>query len=254
MSHDFKITEAIILAGGLGTRLRTVVSDVPKPLAPVAGAPFLDWVLSDLANKGIIRVILATGYGSEAIEKRYSTPYAGLEIIISREIEPLGTGGAIRLACSHVTQPHVVVLNGDSYSSWDPTALLAQHYDKRCPISIVLQPMKSPDRYGTVHLKDGYITQFHEKKVIAEGLINSGIYLLSPKEMSWPPNPTFSLEKHVLEPASTQSLVAGLIQEGPFIDIGIPASFVEAQSLIPQWLAQLAPPHPVKNRTNIITT
>jgi D-glycero-alpha-D-manno-heptose 1-phosphate guanylyltransferase len=236
MSNPAKITEAIILAGGLGTRLRTVVSDVPKPLAPVAGLPFLDWILGDLAHKGITRIILATGYGSEAIEKRYTKHFSGLEVVISREIEPLGTGGAIRLACSHVTQPHVVVLNGDSYASWDPPALLALHYTKKCPISIILKPMKSPDRYGTVELNDGYVTNFYEKKIISEGLINSGIYLLSPTQISWPQNRAFSLEKNVLEPASVQNLVAGLIEEGPFIDIGIPSSYEEAQSFIPQWL------------------
>lgn len=229
------IVEAIVLAGGLGTRLRSVVNSRPKSLAPIAGRPFLDWLLDDLQRHGVKRAVLATGYGSEAIEDKYAAGYDGLGIVISREEEPLGTGGAIRLACTRAQTQRVLVVNGDTFAAWSPDPLLATSTAEGVPITIGLKHVVNPDRYGTVCLVGGRVIAFHEKRVLPEGLVNAGLYLIKPAEMPWPDKQRFSFEYDVLEPACRLQLLAGVVLNGPFIDIGIPEAFAEAQTVIPAW-------------------
>ncbi len=229
------ITEAIVLAGGLGTRLRSVVGATPKALAPVADRPFLDWLLDDLRAHGIGRVVLATGYGSESIEDRYGGGYPGLSIVVSREDEPLGTGGAIRLGCTRTTTPHVLAVNGDTFAAWQAERFTAVADRTGAPVTVGLKRMKNPDRYGTVTLAGDWLTAFHEKRAIPEGLINAGAYLLETARVPWPAGERFSFEHDVLEAACSRGSLAGTILDGPFIDIGIPESFAEAQTAIPAW-------------------
>lgn len=230
------ITQAIILAGGLGTRLRSVVSEVPKPLAPVAGRPFLDWLLDDLHAHGLRRLILATGYGSDQIENRYRPGYRGMEVVISREGEPLGTGGAIKLACTQANQGPLLVLNGDTFAAWTAAPLLEAANATQAPITLGLKHMVAPDRYGTVALNGPRITAFHEKRPMPTGIINAGVYLINPAIVPWPTEARFSLERDVLEPVCASGSLAGAVLDGPFIDIGIPEAFREAQTAIPNWI------------------
>lgn len=229
------IAEAVVLVGGLGTRLRGVVSDVPKALAPIAGRPFLDWLLDDLLSHGVTRAILATGYGSEAIESRYASGHGGMVIVISREEQPLGTGGAIRLGCTHARTEQVLVVNGDTFTGWRPEPLLETAMAESLPITVGLKQLSSPDRYGTVTLESRRITAFHEKRPLAEGLVNAGLYLIAHRSMPWPDHERFSFEHDVLAPACERGLLAGVVLDGPFIDIGVPAAFAEAQTVIPRW-------------------
>lgn len=229
------LSEAIVLAGGLGTRLRTVVGDTPKALALVAGRPFLDWLLDDLSAHGIEHVVLATGYGSEAIEARYGVGHRGLSITISREKEPLGTGGAIRLGCAHTDSASVLAVNGDTYAAWTAERLTAVAATTGSPLTVGLKSMKNPHRYGTVTLDGDRLTGFCEKRSVPDGLINAGIYLLTPADIPWPDRLSFSFEHDVLEAACLQGTLAGAILDGPFIDIGIPEALVEAQTVIPAW-------------------
>jgi D-glycero-alpha-D-manno-heptose 1-phosphate guanylyltransferase len=229
------IREAIVLAGGLGTRLRGIVSDVPKALAPIAGRPFLDWLLDDLRRQGITRVILATGYGSELIEHRYRAGHPGMSVVISREEKPLGTGGAIRLACRHASDEQVLVVNGDTFAAWHPAPLVATAASTRAPITVGLKYVIRPDRYGTVILAGSRVVSFREKEPLAEGLVNAGLYLITPKAIPWPAIGRFSFEHDVLRPGCRQDMVAGAVLAGPFIDIGIPEAYAEAQIVIPQW-------------------
>lgn len=229
------IREAIVLAGGLGTRLRAKVSNVPKALAPIAGRPFLDWLLDDLRRHGIARVILATGYGSEMIEDRYRAGHSGMSVAISREEKPLGTGGAIRRACDLTADHQVLVVNGDTFAAWHPAPLVATAASTRAPITLGVKLVIRPDRYGTVILDGSRVVSFREKQPLAEGLVNAGLYLLTPMRIPWPESERFSFEHDVLEPGCRQELLAGVVLAGPFIDIGIPDAYAEAQIVIPQW-------------------
>lgn len=239
MSH---ITEAIILAGGLGTRLRSVVQDLPKPLAPVAGRPFLDWLLDDLSRLGLQRIILATGYGSDQIEDRYREAYKKMTVVISRETIPLGTGGAIQLACKHARADQVLILNGDTFAAWNTADLLRASTQTGAPITLGLKHLVNPDRYGTVTLENSRITSFQEKRPQPAGLINAGIYLIRPDQIRWPSFGKFSFERDILEPFCQEGRLAGTIMPGPFIDIGIPEALAEAQTLIPRWMQQASQP------------
>src|SRR5690606_13146654 len=147
--------EAIVLAGGFGTRLRAIVDDLPKPLAPVAGRPFLGWLLDRLATAGLRRCILATGYLAEAVEAAIGARWQGMDIAYSVEPEPLGTGGAIRLAATRLQGRGVHVLNGDTWLEYAPQALEAAARDAGTPLAIALARVDDVARYGAVEVRDG---------------------------------------------------------------------------------------------------
>lgn len=224
---------AIILAGGFGTRLKHVVSDVPKPMAPINGKPFLAYLLDSLVEKGITKVVLATGYKHQIIEHHFGNSFNDIEITYSVENEPLGTGGAIANAMSLVdkSDKEVLVLNGDSYFDFDLTSILEFHQKNGSDITIALKEMTEFDRYGLVKVKDtGEVIAFEEKKPTTIGLINSGCYILSKKlgsklnDFKAP----FSFEQAILENKSIPIKRFGLVQEGYFIDIGIPEDYKKA--------------------------
>lgn len=227
--------EAVILAGGLGTRLRSVVSEVPKCMAPVDGKPFLQYMLEWLSRFDVSHVVLSVGYLREVIFAFIDSREWPFEISYAVEEEPLGTGGGIRLALTKCREDRVIVLNGDTFFNVDLKALTFA-----APVTLALKPMRDFDRYGAVDLAGGLVTGFHEKTACTEGLINGGVYALvrSRLDLAFYPG-RFSFEKDLLEPLAAARLVAGQVQEGYFIDIGIPEDYARAQRELPEIRAVL---------------
>ena len=224
--------EAIILAGGFGTRLRGIVDDVPKPLAPVAGRPFLAWVLDRLAASGIRRCLLATGYLSDTIEQRIGARWQGMDIAYSVEPEPLGTGGAIRLAATRLLGDAAHVLNGDTWLEYDPRALEAAAHAAGTPMAIALARVDDVARYGAVDVCDGRAVAFREKGETGPGWINAGCYFLSRDALAaLPALGAFSFEREVLQPHAQSGDVAAFTSTAGFVDIGVPDDYRRAQQL-----------------------
>lgn len=230
-----KIKEAIILAGGLGTRLRTVLPDLPKCMAPVGGRPFISFLISYFQKKGIGRFILALGYKHELIEAFINQHFEKLSFSVSLETEPLGTGGAVKLACSHAKEENVLVLNGDTMFAIDPSKLSSFHLSRGADCTLSLKPMRRFDRYGVVHLnEDSSVQSFNEKRFYEEGFINGGIYALNVASFLSERLPQkFSFEKDYLEALYFERKMFGLIQDEYFIDIGVPEDYQKAQNELP---------------------
>ena len=221
--------ECVVLAGGKGTRLRSVVSDLPKCMAPVAGRPFLAWLLDDLREAGFDHIILSLGYKHEAVEAWVATRPDRDSITCVVEEEPLGTGGGVRLALRQAREDAVFILNGDTFFGVDYPAMKAFHRQSGAQATLALKPLRDFDRYGEVTLDgEGRITAFREKRPCAEGLINGGVYLLQRDALAEMPE-RFSLEKDYFEPKAESAGLAGFRSEGYFIDIGIPADYARAQ-------------------------
>ncbi|MDR1847778.1 MAG: nucleotidyltransferase family protein [Bacteroidales bacterium] len=225
------ITEALILAGGFGTRLNSVVKDVPKPLAPVNGTPFLTILIRYLASQGIKRIILSTGYKYELIQSLYGSNYEGLEIVYAVEKEPLGTGGAIAYGLSFAQTDRVLVTNGDSIIRFSLCDMAKEPLADN-EILMLLKPMKDFDRYGSVQVDEKRVTAFAEKSFVSSGLINSGVYLLHRNLFSDCNMHKFSFETDFLEKRVGEGLFRYLICEGYFIDIGIPEDYAAAQQTL----------------------
>ena len=225
--------DVIILAGGLGTRLASVVSDVPKPMAPVAGKPFLDFILQKLPLGNVGQIILAVGYKYEKIEEYYGVSYNGIPIVYSIENEPLGTGGGIGLALNHLKEESALILNGDTYFDVDYEALWQCHNKGQKPMTLALKQIDKPDRYGTVLLQTNDIIRFQEKKEgLTTGLINGGVYWVNSEFIDeLPSSEKYSFESEVLEKKVLEGKLNGHISTGLFIDIGIPADYERAQKI-----------------------
>ncbi len=223
------LKEAIILAGGFGTRLKEVVSEVPKPMAPVNGIPFLDYLIRYLKHYGIEKIILSVGHQSEKIISHY-----GDDFTYSIEKEPLGTGGGIRLALEKCKNTNVLVLNGDSFFDIDLHAFYNKHNDAISDCSLALRMVDDAARYGTLQLGElDVITQFKEKTNINKpGLINAGIYLLDRQVFldETPEKKNFSIEKDFFEKKLQEINLYGFTFKGYFIDIGIPTDYQRAQN------------------------
>jgi D-glycero-alpha-D-manno-heptose 1-phosphate guanylyltransferase len=224
--------QAIVLAGGLGTRLRRVVGDVPKPMAPVAGRPFLAWILDRLAQSGFERVVLAVGYRHEVIEHHFSHAWRGVELHYSVEAQPLGTGGALRLAADHVSGWPVFVLNGDTFLDLDYGAMLEAHLRGQERMSMAVCRVADAGRYGALDLHDGHVRGFLEKGRAGPGVINAGTYLLSQDVLDRIPHGVpFSFEQQLLVPEVGAIRPAAYQTEDLFIDIGVPEDYARAQQL-----------------------
>ena len=233
--------QAIILAGGLGTRLRSVISAIPKCMAPVAGKPFLFYVIEYLKKQGIDKFIFSLGYKSEIIidyiNDQYPRPNvssgrAMLNIQFSVEEEPLGTGGAIKLACGMATEKNILILNGDTLFKADVKKLFAAHHKNEADCTLALKPMHNFDRYGLVEInEDNFIASFKEKQQYESGFINGGIYILNTTKFLQEELPAkFSFEKDYLEQYVDKRKMYGLVQDEYFIDIGIPEDYERAQN------------------------
>ncbi|ANH81752.1 histidinol phosphate phosphatase [Niabella ginsenosidivorans] len=222
--------EAIILAGGLGTRLREAVPDLPKCMAPVAGQPFLYYVINYLRRQGIQRFIFSLGYRHEVIEAYLQKEFSALQYQCCVEEEPLGTGGAIHLALTKADGEHIFVMNGDSFFAFDAEKMHQLHTTAKAACTLALKPMQDFDRYGVVTLDaSGHITSFKEKQYYEKGLINAGVYLVSKPQLFAKQFPSkFSFEKDYLEQYVSEGKFCGSVEEGYFIDIGIPADYTKA--------------------------
>jgi len=225
--------DVIVLAGGLGTRLRDAVPDVPKPLAPVAGRPFLDILLGGLDGKPWIgKIVLAIGHMADRIVAAYSgRKMFSFDIIFSVECEPLGTGGAARLALDRTETPEVLVLNGDSFVEADWEDFIDRHRCMGYPLSMVLRQVADVERYGRVVLDEqGRVLRFEEKRAGAgPGLVNAGAYLFDRRLLERVPiGRNLSMEVDLM-PGFLQEGAGGVVTVGKFIDIGMPESYRLAQ-------------------------
>jgi NDP-sugar pyrophosphorylase family protein len=218
---------AVVLAGGMGTRLRSVVADWPKVLAPVAGRPFLAYLLDQIADAGIERVVLSTGHLAEQFAEVIGDRYRNIQITYAYEEQPLGTGGAIRFACGFTDADQLLVMNGDSYCAADLSEYIDWHVDGRNDVSLMLAKVSDTSRYGTVELDaGGRITAFIEKRPepIA-GYINAGVYLFRRAMLEQFPNGPSSMERDVFPVWLRERAIMGWVTEAEFIDIGIPSDY-----------------------------
>ena len=228
--------EAIVLAGGFGTRLQSVVSDVPKPMAPVAGRPFLTYLLDHLIPQGYGHVVLATGHLHEKVEAFFGNDYRGMRIDYARELSPLGTGGAILNALKHCTEEQVTVLNGDTLFLVDHEELCRFADEKKTSLAIVLRQVPDAGRYGAVEVDgDGLVTAFREKDpATGAGLINGGIYRLHRSLLDgFVPGQQFSFEKELMQKRFREEKFYAYASDGYFIDIGVPDDYARAQHELP---------------------
>ncbi|MGB3077837.1 MAG: HAD-IIIA family hydrolase [Saprospiraceae bacterium] len=230
------IKEAIILAGGLGTRLQEAVPDLPKAMAPVAGHPFLTHVIRYLLAQGIERFIFSLGYKHEVIEEYLETEFPYLNYVIVLEQQPLGTGGAIKFALASSIERDVLIVNGDTLFSVDIDVLKEKHIQDQSECTIALKPMRHFDRYGVVETNDdGRVLRFIEKKFVEKGNINGGIYILNKVNFLKRTFPkVFSFEKDYLAKYVDTIPFYGIVEDKYFIDIGIPADFERAQHELKQ--------------------
>ena len=219
------------MAGGLGTRLQGTVPELPKSMAPVAGQPFLTYIIRHLLSQGIEKMIFALGHKHEVIETFLSDTFYYLNYTCVVEDTPLGTGGAISLALEETSGRDVIIVNGDTLYKIDIDDLSDRHVETQADCTIALKPMQQFDRYGSVIIdEDGNVLRFNEKKFEAKGNINGGIYVLN--RISFLQNEfprIFSFEKEYLEALVDAFSFQGVIQDKYFIDIGVPEDYRRAQ-------------------------
>jgi len=228
--------EAIILAGGLGTRLAGSIGELPKPMAPVAGRPFLAWQLEALERRGIRKVILSVGHRREAIEEHFADRYRGMAIAYSRESSPLGTGGAIVAAMSLVKGPAAFVLNGDTFIR---APLRAMESRPGCAFSILVARVEDASRFGTVVVSGDRIRGFREKAASGPGLVNSGVYWITKAVIAEVGDrEKFSFEKDFVEPHAGRLAICAVVTDEPFVDIGVPETLAAAATQIPALAAK----------------
>lgn len=220
--------ECIILAGGLGSRLNRVSSDIPKCLMKVVDRPFLDFLFDFLSSQSFDHIILSLGYGANYISKWLESKKFSFDITLVVENELLGTGGAIKNALPATRSDSVFVMNGDTLFKIDSTKMLSIHEQGEFDITIALKPMQNIQRYGTVELSDnGVVTSFKEKAPTLEGLINGGVYVLNKSLFDRVEKQRFSFETEVLEKTDIFRL-QGYISDAYFIDIGTPEDYQKA--------------------------
>jgi D-glycero-alpha-D-manno-heptose 1-phosphate guanylyltransferase len=227
--------EVIILAGGLGTRLKGVISDIPKPMAPIGSFPFLCFLFKYLKQYNVNKVILAVGYKYENIELYFGNSYLGISITYAIENEPLGTGGAIANALNYAKNNNVFLLNGDTFFAVNLNHLYQLHIKTEAQLTLSLKPMCNFKRYGTVEVNHTKIITFNEKKPLEKGLINGGVYVLNKSLFEQTNLPQkFSFETDIMENGVSKWNMQAYISNGYFIDIGIPEDYEKAQSELPE--------------------
>jgi NDP-sugar pyrophosphorylase family protein len=222
---------AAILAGGMGTRLRPVVGELPKVLAPVHGRPWLAFLLDRLAAAGLREVILLTGRGAEQVRAGLGDSHGELRLRYAAEPESLGTAGALRHALPLLAAPQVLLLNGDSYVEADLSAFLAFHRRRPTAASLVMANVTDAARYGRLEVApDGRVLRFREKDSAGPGWINAGAYLLDRRLVeSIPAGRAVSLEREML-PRWLAGAGLAAFPGRRFLDIGTPESYAEAEA------------------------
>jgi D-glycero-alpha-D-manno-heptose 1-phosphate guanylyltransferase len=223
--------EAIILAGGFGTRLASRLHNIPKPMAPVAGRPFLEILLGYLGRNGCTRALLSVGHLHEVIIDHFGASFGGIEIEYVIEHEPLGTGGAIRAALGQVRESSALVLNGDTFLAADLAALLAAHTAAGATFTMAIAEQPDIARYGGVVVENNRIVGFEEKGRSGPGWINAGVYAIA-RDLVWPPElkERFSFERDYLVPQLKKISPLAFPVGGFFLDIGIPEDLDRAQT------------------------
>lgn len=224
--------EVLVLCGGRGTRLKSVLGERPKGLADIAGRPFLDLLVSELLEQGFGRVVFCTGYGAGEIERHFSGR-SGAEFLFSAEERPLGTGGAVRLALPRVRGSTFAVVNGDSFCRVQYAELFALHERSRAAASVALTPANERADVGFAELAaDGRVVAFNEKEARTR-LVNAGIYVFErPFIEALPLQAEISLERELLPRAIRERSCYGLAVPGPLVDIGTPERYSAAQALL----------------------
>ncbi len=227
------ITTAIILAGGFGTRLQSVVADVPKPMAPVNGEPFLNYQLHYLKHYGITDVILSVGYMHEKISTYYNNAFNGIRISCVVETTPLGTGGGIRKALENCSVNEVLVLNGDSFFDVNLTDFHTFYKSHNAQFSLCLREVDNAARYGTIELDNSKrIVSFKEKDQIEKkGIINGGLYILNKALFleNTPAKTNLSIEKDIYEKELLSYKICVIESKRYIIDKGVPEDYTKAQ-------------------------
>jgi D-glycero-alpha-D-manno-heptose 1-phosphate guanylyltransferase len=224
--------EAIVLAGGLGTRLRSRVADRPKPMAEVAGKPFLAWLLDYISGQGVTRLILSIGYRGAVIADHFGTRYGGLAIRYVVEETPLATGGAIRLGLAESSEDSIWVVNGDTMLCLDYLAMSVAHRGSNgAAMAMALRRVPDAARFGVAAVSGDRVADFTATGQSGPGLVNSGVYLVSHDLFdSYDLPQKFSFEQDFLPLAVRRRQVAPFITDGWFIDIGVPDDYDRAQS------------------------
>ena len=221
--------EAIVLAGGIGTRMSQVLPGLPKPMAPIGERPFLEILLRLLARKGFQRVVLSLGFMADKIVKYFGGELAGMELAYVIEDVPLGTGGAARMAMEHCTGDHVFVMNGDTYLDLEVMEVERFWQEKRWPI-IVGRQASDTSRFGRLLVSEGRVVAFLEKGIAGPGLCNAGCYVLNRGQLDgFAPRSVFSLETDFLAVAAPKEPFGLFVTRGLFIDIGVPADYARAK-------------------------
>jgi D-glycero-alpha-D-manno-heptose 1-phosphate guanylyltransferase len=227
------INTAVILAGGFGTRLQSVVSNIPKPMAPINDLPFLHYQLNYLKHFGIKNVIFSVGYLAENIKNYFGNNFNELEIEYVLEKTPLGTGGGIRLALQQSEENLVLVLNGDSFFDINLNQFYNYHINEDAQISLALREVDDASRYGTIVKNEhNTIISFQEKNNLSQpGIINGGVYIIDSSLYlkHTPAEKNFSIEKDFFEKQLSNLSIKGFQFNGYFIDIGIPEDYQKAQ-------------------------
>ena len=221
---------AVILAGGRGTRLRSVVSDRPKVLAPVLGRPFLAYLIWRLSGLGLKEIVISTGYLAEMVAEVLGQELFGVRLVYSRELTPLGTAGGLRLALDKVREDNILVLNGDSFVDTDLDGFLAWFEQGGYKAGMLLAEVADSARFGRVSLAEsGRVSGFSEKGQAGPGLINAGIYVLTREVVEMIPEAeNYSLETGLF-PRLLPDTLHGYPAKAAFIDIGTPESYAKAE-------------------------
>jgi D-glycero-alpha-D-manno-heptose 1-phosphate guanylyltransferase len=230
---------AIILAGGFGTRLRSLVSDVPKPMATVGGRPFLASLFDYLISQGILRVMLALGYKHQVITDYFGNRYRSLDLTYLIEETPLGTGGALRRALAIAEQGPILALNGDTFLAMEYGPMLAVHLAGKAKITIALRHVPDAGRYGGVVVEQGRITTFLEKGSAEPGWVNAGVYVLE-RDIFTPFHlpEVFSFERDFLQTYCRRLLPLAYPTTASFIDIGNPEDYLRVKTGLNQIIQQ----------------
>ncbi len=221
--------DAIVLAGGFGTRLAPVVPDLPKPMAPVAGRPFLEILLTWLSRQGFSRVMLSLGHMADKIVSHFGDHYAGMQLVYEVEDSPLGTGGAIRQASRHCSGTHYFVFNGDSFLDLEVDKVEALWQARRVP-TIVARALSDTTRFGRLETSGSQVTGFVGKGQPGPGLINGGCYVFDANELAEIPiGKPFSIELDYFPEQVKKRRFEFFVTQGQFIDIGVPVDYARAQ-------------------------
>jgi len=222
--------EAVVLAGGFGTRLRQLVTEVPKPMAPIAGHPFLEILLSFLVNKNFKRIILSLGFEAEKIFSHFGNKYKGMDLVYEIESTPLGTGGAVRAALQHCYEDHTYIFNGDTFLDLEISQVEAS-WQEHCGTIIVAREVPDTSRFGRLDIVNGRVIGFKEKGLTGPGVINAGCYVLPRYCLNdYDVGKQFSLEADFFAAFVMKENVNAFITHGHFIDIGVPEDYFRAQT------------------------